>query len=136
MAKKKKFYKKAKPKKKELPSNSRTITEKFINDHSMFLFGLAGILIAIAIVSFDLYRSFANYSDVLNERQEVVDSLNFWNKEVIDKPGYRDGYFSLALIYYQLGEVDQSSENLDKALGIDPNFERGIEFKNYLDGDF
>lgn len=136
MAKKRKFYKKAKSKKKELPNNSRFITEKLVNDHSMFLLGLFGIIIAVLVVAYDLYRNYENHTKILRERENVIKSLNFWNREVIEKPGFRDGYFSLSLIYYQLGEIDSSYENLEKALEIDPNFERGIEFKNYLEGDY
>lgn len=136
MSKKKKFYKKTKIKKKELPKNSRTITEKLVNDHSMFLLGLVGIICAIVIVSYDLHRSYSYHSDILRERSDVVSSLNFWNREVIDKPDYRDGYFSLSLIYYQLGDIDRSIENLDKSLEIDPNFERGNEFRKYLIGSY
>ena len=55
---------------------------------------------------------------------------------MVDKPGYRDGYFSLALIYFQLGNIYQSSENIDKALEIDPNFERGKELRSYLNNSY
>ena len=136
MAKKRKFYKKISLKKKQLPNNSRFIPEKFLNDHIVFALGLVGILIAIFIVSYDSYRNYSLQEKVINEREEVVKNLNFWNKEVISKPNYRDGYFSLALIYFQLGDLYNSKENLDKALIIDPNFERGIEFKNYLENNY
>ena len=68
-----------------------------------------------------------------NERREVVKDLNYWNNQVIDKPNYRDGYFKLALIYYQLGDNYNSEENLVKAMRLDPNFKEGILLGNILE---
>lgn len=134
MAKKKKFYKKKQKKeqKKKLPSNSRNITEKIINDHSIFFFGVVCITLAIIFISYDFYNNFKKQEVVYLERGKIIDDLNYWNREVIEKPNYRDGYFSLAIIYYQLGDFNSSLENLDKAMNIDPNFEKGKELKEII----
>jgi len=134
MAKKKKFFKKKKTGKinKKLPSNSRSITEKLINDHSVFFLGILLIILASIFVAYDFYQNFKNQDVSLLERQKVVDDLNFWNKSVIEKPNYRDGYFSLSLIYYQLGDYENSLLNLEKAMDIDPNFEKGKELEKLL----
>ena len=134
MPKKKKFYKKKHKKdvKKELPKNSRIITEKLINDHSIFFLGIVIIIIAIIFLSFDFYNNFKKQEIIASQRSEVIKDLNFWNREVIEKPNYRDGYFSLSLIYYQLGDYKNSIDNLDKAMNIDPNFEEGKKLLEIL----
>jgi tetratricopeptide (TPR) repeat protein len=133
MAKNKKFYKKIPGKKIKLPSNSRIITEKLINDHVVFFLGTVFIIAATVLVLFDFYSNFKKQEIIFSERKRIVNDLNFWNKEVIEKPNYRDGYFSLSLIYYQLGDNKNSWENLSKAMDIDPNFENGKELKRILE---
>ena len=135
MAKKRKFYKKkqAKVGKKELPNNSRIITDKIINDHSIFFLGAVCIVLAIIFVSYDFYNNFKNQENLFVEREKVVDDLNFWNREVMEKPNYRDGYFTLSLLYYQLGDYKNSIESLDKAMNVDPNFEKGKELRDILE---
>jgi tetratricopeptide (TPR) repeat protein len=137
MKKKKKFYKK-RPKKqeKELPSISRNITEKAINDHSIFFIGIICILAAIALVLVNFYKNLEERQEISEERTKVIKELNFWNKEVIEKPEFRDGYFSLSLIYYQLGDLENLLINLEKAMEIDPNFEKGKELKGILEDNF
>lgn len=133
--KKKKFYKKKKPqvKKDQLPSNSRTITERLFNDHTVFFLGISLIIGAIFIVGYDFYGKFTIQEQIRDERREVVEELNYWNQQIIEKPGFRDGYFKLALIYYQLGDYHNAEENLDKVMGLDPNFEEGIMLGNILE---
>ena len=134
MAKKRKFYKKKQRKadSNKLPSNSRTITDKLVNDHSVFFIGITCIAIAIVLVSYDFYNNLIKQEAVYEARGKVIEDLNFWNREVIEKPNYRDGYFNLALIYFQLGDIKNSSLNLEKALSLDPNFEEGKSFREIL----
>lgn len=134
MAKKRKFYRKEKPKEeiKKLPSNSRFIPEKFNADHIVFLAGILCILVAILIVSLDLYSNYKKQKILANEKIKVLDSMLFWQSEVKKKPDYRDGFFTLALLSYQLKDFDKANENLGKALSLDPNFEKGKELEDLL----
>ena len=57
---KKKLYKKAQPKEdKKFPSNYRNIPEKLNRDEVVFFVGFVSILVAILIVTADLYSNFA-----------------------------------------------------------------------------
>lgn len=134
MAKKKKFYKKAKPKaeKKKLPSNYRKITEIIHSDHFVFLAGLICLLIAIIIVSINLIENIKLRSQYEAEKKNAAIGLVFWNNQIKEKPNYRDAYFSLALIYYQIKDFKNSSEYLQKAMEIDPNFKEGKELGEIL----
>lgn len=134
MKKKKKFYKKAKPKeKKKLPKNYRFITDKFLSDHLVFFVGIFLIVMATIVVSFDLYKNYNEEKQYAMEKNSVAGNLSYWEKVTSEKPNYRDGYFSLALIYFQLKDFNKSSENLEKAMSLDPNFEKGKELKKILE---
>ncbi len=136
MAKKRKFYKKEKVKEdkgKQLPSISRSIPDKLKTDHLVFLGGILCILTAILIVSVDLYSNYKLQRQLTNEKIKVLNEMVFWQNEVKSRPDYRDGYFSLALLNYQLKDFDKASENLNKVMILDPNFEKGRELKNLLE---
>jgi len=135
MAKKKKFYKKAKPKeqKKKLPINFRKITEVIHSDHLVFVTGLACLIVAIIVVGVDLDSNYELSKQFEREKRESASNLVFWQNEANEKPNYRDAYFSLALIYYQIKDFEKSSENLTKAMSLDPNFDKGKELEVILE---
>lgn len=67
------------------------------------------------------------------ERARVVSDRAFWEAVTKERPEYRDGYFMLALLEYRMGRKKEASQNVSKALKIDPNFVQGVEFKKILD---
>jgi tetratricopeptide (TPR) repeat protein len=131
----KKVYKKAKVKSKEkLPRNYRVIPEKInINsDDLTFFIGVFSILSAILIVSFSLYTNIKVEKRLGDEKVKVINQITFWGNVVQMHPDYRDAYFSLALLNYQIGIYDKAKNNLEKALSLDPNFEKGRELQKIL----
>ena len=130
---KKKFYKKKTVKEEnKFPSNSRFIPEKMLNDHVIFFAGILCILIAILVVSFDLYINYKEQRRLSDENIKILNDLVFWQNVAEERPDYRDAYFNLALLNYQLKDFDKASENLKKALSFDPNFEQGRELETIL----
>lgn len=127
----KRIYKKAKPQ--QFPSNYRIIPEKLTGDGFAFLVGIAFILASIFVVSLDVYKNYNERKNLTNEKIKVLNGLVFWENEAREKSNYRDAYFKLALLNYQLKNLDGASENLNKALGLDPNFEKGRELEKILD---
>jgi hypothetical protein len=134
MVKKKKFYKKELPRqsKKKLPINSRIITDKIKSDHFIFLVGILCVLAAILVVSVDLYQNFKVQRQLTNEKIKILNDLVFWQNETKRTPDYRDGYFKLAILNYQLKDYGKSQEYLNKTMLLDPNFEKGKELENLL----
>lgn len=131
----KKVYKKAKVKKrKELPKNYRIIPDKInINtDDLAFFVGVFFILAAIFVVSFNLYTNIKIEKKLGDEKVNVINQITFWNNQIELRPDYRDGYFTLAVLSYQIGEYEKAKLNLNKALSLDPNFEKGREFEKLL----
>lgn len=135
MPKKKKFYKKetSKDESKKLPKNYRNITDNVHSDHAVFFTGFFCITLALIVVGFDFYSNYSTKKQLEAEKIKVSRELNYWQSEVREKPNFRDGYFSLALIYYQLKDFKSSSEYLEKAMVLDPNFEKGNELRKLIE---
>ncbi len=133
--KKRKFYRKKKVEEtpKQLPSNSRIIPEKLLSDHIVFLGGILCILLAILIVSLNLYTNYERQKELAKEQIKVLNELAYWQNEIKIKPDYRDGYFRLAILNYQLKDFDKANENLEKTMNLDPNFEKGRELRSLLE---
>ncbi len=129
---KKKFYKKSKPRKQEFPRNYRIIPEKLRGDGVVFLVGALFILASIFVISLDLYSNYKENQALSMGKTRVLEELTFWQKEVEKRPDYRDGYFKLALLNYQLKNFGKSKDYLEKALSLDPNFEKGREMEIIL----
>lgn len=66
------------------------------------------------------------------ERGKIEKELTFWKGEQRRYPNYRDIYFKIASLNYQLGNKEEAKVSLDKALEIDPNFENGRELEKLL----
>ena len=130
---KKKFYKKPKQKAEKLPSNYRNIPEKLNADRVVFFVGFLSVLIAISLISIDIYSNFEKQKELTNEKFRVLREVSFWENEIKVRPGFRDGYMQLALLNFQLKNFNESRESLDKALVLDPNFEKGRELERLLD---
>lgn len=118
-----------------LPNISRFIPEKF-NEVHLFAIGLTFILISALVVGLDLYGNLSLEKKLIGETGELQSKLNFWELESQRHPGYRDAYFNLALINFQLRDLTSSRSNLEKALEIDPNFKKGREFEEILSQSF
>ena len=124
----------------KFPRIFRFITEqkyfKKIKKHQWRLitagFVSAIILGAIVIVSADSYKNYRENKKLGKERENIENQIKFW--ELVNKkyPGYRDSYFQLALLEYQLKDFNKSREYLKEALRLDPNFKSGRKLESIL----
>ena len=54
--------------------------------------------------------------------RKIRQEISFWEKIIKEKPDYRDAYFQLAVLYYQIGQKGEVGKYLQKTLDLDPNF--------------
>lgn len=130
---KKKVIKKGKPQK--FPRNYRIIPESWSKDEVAFFAGAVLILIAILVVTFNLFLNLNDENKLANKKIKLTRQEIFWKEQVKVHPDFRDAYFSLALVEYQLNNLAEAKINLDKALVLDPNFKEGKELKSKLSGE-
>lgn len=107
----------------KFPSNYRIIT----------VIVLSLVLIAlISLISLDFYKNFGEKQRVGEERQKLVSEILFWQGIIAKHKDYRDAYFKLASLEYQLKNFNQARKYLQKVLEIDPNFEVGRRLEKLL----
>jgi hypothetical protein len=135
----KKFFKSVKPqavilatKSYKFPNISRIIPENVFSrifGNTVFLtaFCCGFVLMAIAIVGFNLNINLVKLNAVKQERSKIATQINYWKSFTDKYKGYRDGYYQLAVLEYQIGENRLALDYLGKTLEIDPNFNQADE---------
>ncbi|MBI2430816.1 MAG: hypothetical protein HYV39_02270 [Candidatus Levybacteria bacterium] len=109
-----------------LPSIFRSFSDK--------LFGILVFLLLIAVIASGIrvYDHFQKRQFVLGERLAILEKITFWEEVAKKYKGYRDGYFQLAVLEYQLGEKEKAKMYLEKVFELDPNFEEGRSLEKLL----
>ena len=120
--------KKTKPQK--FPNISRFITESKKGVGIVILFFL--LFSAIIVSGVQAYNHFQQRQQVLGDRAELLSKVIYWETVVKTYKGYRDGYFQLAVLHYQLGNKGKANMYLQEALKLDPNFEEGRKLEQML----
>jgi len=120
----------------QFPRNYRIIPEKIKRDDFVFFIGVLIIMIAGLLVSLDLYSNLKEQKNLMVQKNHVLAQRGFWQSQVNSHPNFRDAYFNLALIDYQLKDFSEARLNLDKALTIDPNFEKGRQLEQILNSKY
>lgn len=71
----------------------------------------------------DLLEQLKLVETLIHKPRDIASEISKWRKIVLDKPDYRDGYFRLAVSYYQIFDEEMAKRNILKTLELDPNFE-------------
>ncbi len=86
----------------------------------------------ILFLSLDLLISLQRQKEINLERTKIQGEIKLWEQIAEKYPGYKETYFQLTKLEYQIREYDKAKYYVDKALYIDPNFEKAIELKKTL----
>ncbi len=95
-----------------------------------YILGIATVLVVLSVL--DLASNIKSFNQIKGHRQTLVSQVGYWQKVVEQQKGYRDGYFMLAVLEYQLKNFNKSEDYLSKVLSIDPNFEPAQDFQKIL----
>jgi len=91
------------------------------------------VIIAIAIVSLDLSKNILEKEKIDSKRNKINSEIQFWQEATYKYKGYRDAYFKLALLEYELGDIEKTGFYLKKTFELDPNFKPANDFKEKLE---
>jgi tetratricopeptide (TPR) repeat protein len=82
------------------------------------------VLTGIVLQGIRLQDTFHQVELAKQQRSKLTQELAYWQDIVRQYGNYRDAYFRIAILQYQLGEVSQAKKSLEKVLALDPNFEK------------
>lgn len=82
------------------------------------------VLTGIGLQGFKLHNTLHQVDLAKQQRLKLTKELAYWQDIVRQYSNYRDAYFKLAILQYQLGEEAQAKKSLEKVLALDPNFEK------------
>lgn len=103
------------------PKIFRFITEKSL----LLVIGLVSLVVLTAIIleGVKLQNTLQQADLAKEERIKLTKELAYWQSVTRQYNNYRDAYFKVAILQYQLGEMFQAKETLNKVVALDPNFE-------------
>jgi len=104
------------------PNILRFITEEWKIIFSSFASGM--ILIAIVLQGLSFYQNIKEQQRLKLEREAVLKELSYWKGTAVKYKNYRDVYFKIAELDYELGSTEEAKMYIKKALDIDPNFKQ------------
>jgi len=91
------------------------------------------LVLEIAVFSVKTFRYYNYYRQISTQRENLQSQINFW-RSIADKyDGYKDAYFRIALLEYQLGDFQKAKDANLKALVLDPNFDDAKKLEVILD---
>jgi tetratricopeptide (TPR) repeat protein len=106
----------------------------------LFILTAIGVLVVtvvltagIAFFSIKVYQNYQAITQISRQRQQIQGKINFWQSIADKYEGYKDAYFQMAILDYQLGNFQKAKLENQKALILDPNFEDAKNLKNVLD---
>jgi tetratricopeptide (TPR) repeat protein len=110
------------PQKKQsfFPNIFRFITERW----KLIVVSLISVVILTGIVfqGLLLTQNLREFNRLQKTRANIAGELSYWEQIVREYEGYRDAYFRIASLHYQLGEIQEAKKSLEKVLSLDPNF--------------
>ncbi len=88
--------------------------------------------IALLLTSVDVYQAYVKKRTIDADRATVQQQITYWEQVIAKYSDYRDGYFTLAVLEYQLGNKEKARVYLEKTLVLDPNFDEAKKFEKVL----
>lgn len=77
-----------------------------------------------------------NMEAALNQAKEepkmIRQEISFWEEVIQKKADYRDAYFRLAVLNYQIGQKEEAKRYLERTLELDPDFEPAQKLQKSL----
>jgi len=105
-----------------LNSNPR-LKKLTIISYVLFMLLIISLIITGA---FNAYKNFQTFKTVSLKREELTENIKLWQSIAEKYPGYKDAYFKIASMEYQIGDYKLAKEYVEKALVLDPNFSNAM----------
>jgi tetratricopeptide (TPR) repeat protein len=111
-------------------NSSARLKRLSITAYVLFMFLIISLVLAGA---FKTYKNFQTFRDVSLKREELTENIKLWQSIADKYPGYKDAYFKIASMEYQIGDYKKAKEYVEKALVLDPNFNNARTLEKIID---
>lgn len=116
----------------EFPNITRFITERRVLPYiilycKIFIVSfISGFLfINILLQTVILVKSLKQLELARQQRMNIFNEIVYWKNISTQYSDYRDVYYRLATLEYEVGNISESKRYMQKALELDPNFGEG-----------
>lgn len=99
---------------------------------STALVAIIALVFGIGFFGLRTYQDYAKTQQILAQRQQIQSKINFWQSIADKYEGYKDAYFQMAILDYQLDNWQKARLENAKALTLDPNFEDAKKLEEIL----
>lgn len=86
----------------------------------------------ILLLSIDILGSLQKQKEENFERAKIEGQIKLWEGIAEQYKGYKEAYFQLALLEYEIKDFPKAKDYVNKALYLDPNFEKARDLQNTL----
>ena len=90
------------------------------------------LLLTVITAGLSLYGHLQQKKDLYNKKSAILSQIQIWQEIVNKYKDYRDGYLTLAILEYRIGESDKARLYLKQTLSIDPNFGKARDLEKIL----
>lgn len=90
------------------------------------------LLLTVIAAGLSLFSHLQQKKELDNNKSKILSQIQVWQEIVGKYKDYRDGYLTLSILEYKLGNNDKARFYLQKTLSIDPNFEKARELEKIL----
>jgi tetratricopeptide (TPR) repeat protein len=94
----------------------------FFSKIAILLVVIISLIFGIGFFSLKTYQYYTQVQKIISQRQQMQSKINFWQSIADKYAGYKDAYFQMAVLDYNLGNFSKAKSENKKALSLDPNF--------------
>lgn len=135
------FFSRFKKIKKSVKQASTTIQKLFVwpgvskkqLEGRLLGFFLIYFILFLVVLGAYLLELQTEYKRVVVERKKELANLAYWEEIVKKHPNFPDAYYNAAVHSARLNDRQQAYFYLEKALELDPTFQKAQEFKKKLE---
>jgi tetratricopeptide (TPR) repeat protein len=91
------------------------------------------LFLGISLFGIRFYKNLNQVNKLSLQRDNLQNQVNFWESVSQKYGGYKDAYFRMGLLYYQLGNFAKAREENNQALLLDPNYDDAKSLQKILD---
>ena len=108
--------------------DKRNFLALFLNKYFIISFLTTFLGVALTLQGITVQKSLNDLQNLEGKREKLEKEVLYWEGIATSHKSYRDAYFKLALLQYQLGNKEKARLYIEKTLEIDPNFTPALDF--------